>query len=180
MTVFAIDPGSEQSAWVLWDGAKLLSSGIIPNEDMLTRLAAFAATDTRAQFACERIASYGMAVGNEVFDTCFWSGRFAMGRRQVPDERGDARMAGVAHRRYAAGAHQPDQQQARDLIGPGKRLAEHLAAKDLKAHHGRLRDDEERDRPIERAIRRHARIAASQGSTPSARASAAQSRSAAG
>lgn len=79
MTVLAIDPGSERSAWVLWDGQTVLRHGIEVNVRML-----FLVAHTNADaFDCayvddivvEKIASYGMPVGAEVFDTEFFCGR---------------------------------------------------------------------------------------------------------
>ena len=47
-------------------------------------------------------------------------GRLPRGRQQA-HERGDARMLGVLQRADAADAHQPDEQQPRDLLGPRQR-----------------------------------------------------------
>ncbi len=76
-TILAIDPGSMQSAYVVIDAATCdpLDIGKIDNdlirEDLRSK--AFGADVT----AIEMIASYGMAVGAEVFTTCVWIGRFA-------------------------------------------------------------------------------------------------------
>jgi hypothetical protein len=75
--VLAIDPGSNQSAWVLWVDDRPMDFGIKQNSDLLRMLRN--ATTLRAQgveLAIEMIASYGMAVGREVFNTCVWIGRF--------------------------------------------------------------------------------------------------------
>jgi len=72
--VLAIDPGNEHSAYVLHSPKKLVAHGKLTNEQMLARLA-----DARAvasHLAIEMIASYGMPVGKEVFETCVWIGRF--------------------------------------------------------------------------------------------------------
>ena len=71
-TILAVDPGTTESGWVLFDGARVLGSGVLPNTDMLT---AIAASDADA-LALEMVASYGMAVGREVFETVRWIGRF--------------------------------------------------------------------------------------------------------
>lgn len=73
-TVVAIDPGTTQSGWVIYSGGRVHDSGVMPNGDMVTWLAARA--DNGARLAIEMIASYGMAVGREVFETCVWIGRF--------------------------------------------------------------------------------------------------------
>src|SRR5688500_13220198 len=72
--VLAIDPGNERSAFVLYDGARIEAKGILENADLLARIADFVQDGTVC--AVEMIASYGMAVGAEVFDTCVWIGRF--------------------------------------------------------------------------------------------------------
>lgn len=72
--VVAIDPGTTQSGWVIYSGGRVHDSGVMPNGDMVTWLAARA--DNGARLAIEMIASYGMAVGREVFETCVWIGRF--------------------------------------------------------------------------------------------------------
>ncbi len=71
--IFAVDPGSEQSAFVRY-GSSVIERGTLPNADMLARLAQHTGI---AQLVIEKIESYGMAVGVEIFDTVFWSGRFA-------------------------------------------------------------------------------------------------------
>lgn len=77
--ICAIDPGNIESAYVLMDeGLRPLSFGKQANElmyaamiDSLQRLTPY---DT-IEFAVEMIASYGMPVGREVFDTCVWIGQ---------------------------------------------------------------------------------------------------------
>lgn len=71
--VFAIDPGLEQSACVLWDGQTVHYHNIIPNDEML---GAIAAASPRYPIAVEMVAGYGMPVGKEMFETCVWIGRF--------------------------------------------------------------------------------------------------------
>lgn len=75
MTVLAIDPGSEQSAWVLWDGVRVQAHR--KDDNVLLRGCIAGMTFGHATVVIEQIASYGMAVGAEVFETVFWSGRFA-------------------------------------------------------------------------------------------------------
>lgn len=75
MKVLAIDPGTEQSAYVLWDGVSILDKGIVPNRDIL-----YGIYEGRwVADACyiEQVASYGMAVGETTFRTVYWYGRFA-------------------------------------------------------------------------------------------------------
>jgi hypothetical protein len=54
---------------------KPLNAGKLPNED-LQREVGNLSIDVCAA-AIEMVASYGMAVGREVFETCVWIGRFA-------------------------------------------------------------------------------------------------------
>jgi hypothetical protein len=79
--ILAIDPGTYKSAFIVWDRG-LVECGIIPNDDLLRRLKVrdFGQVEN---IAVEMIASYGMAVGREVFETCVWIGRF-IERAQVP------------------------------------------------------------------------------------------------
>lgn len=73
--LLAIDPGSEKSGWVIIDtddGCKPLGFGKTPNTELL-RSAYEIDFDSAA---IEMVASYGMPVGAEVFETCVWIGRF--------------------------------------------------------------------------------------------------------
>lgn len=70
--ILAIDPGTTESGYVLYDGSRVHESGVLQNADMLTRVQQWPAH----RLAIEMIASYGMAVGREVFETCVWIGRF--------------------------------------------------------------------------------------------------------
>lgn len=75
----AVDPGNEESAFVVFDHTRMLRHGKVPNHQMLEQLEAeYRGTDENsdAHLAIEMIASYGMAVGREVFETCVWIGRF--------------------------------------------------------------------------------------------------------
>lgn len=73
--VLAIDPGPVQSGWVIWDGETVVGCGVLGNADML-KLIRGDGRGIVSSMAIEMIASYGMAVGREVFDTCVWVGRF--------------------------------------------------------------------------------------------------------
>ncbi len=72
--VIAIDPGPEKSALVVWNGKAPNLLRYAANEEILLLLRTWNASES----ACviEQIASYGMAVGAEVFETCVWTGRF--------------------------------------------------------------------------------------------------------
>jgi hypothetical protein len=74
--VFAIDPGPEKSAFCVVDRTtlELLDFGHITNEELMT--AWYRHAPNRPDIRIEMIASYGMAVGASVFETCVWIGRF--------------------------------------------------------------------------------------------------------
>jgi hypothetical protein len=69
--ILAIDPGTEQSGVVMLDGERVTLSDVLPNAEVRNLI-----RTTDSPVACEWIASYGMAVGQETFDTCLWVGRF--------------------------------------------------------------------------------------------------------
>lgn len=75
--VVAIDPGNEKSALVVWDGEKIDMMRYSPNEDLIVWLRAWHAGPRIVPLVIEQITSYGMAVGETIFETVFWSGRFA-------------------------------------------------------------------------------------------------------
>jgi len=70
--ILAIDPGTTESGWVYFWRGKVVGAGVMPNDDLL-KMVAESGADI---LAIEMIASYGMAVGKEVFETCVWIGRF--------------------------------------------------------------------------------------------------------
>jgi hypothetical protein len=68
----AVDPGNERSAYVVLEEDNTIRwHGILPNTEMLELV-----RDWRDDVAIEMIASYGMPVGREVFDTVLWIGRY--------------------------------------------------------------------------------------------------------
>jgi hypothetical protein len=81
MSILAIDPGNTESGYALIDPitCRPIEVDIIPNKDLLDRLIK-ALDDGRSgvhHVVIEMVASYGMPVGKEVFETCVWIGRFA-------------------------------------------------------------------------------------------------------
>ena len=78
MRVLALDPGTTQSGWVIYDSkAKhVLASGVRDNQAILGWLPCTVAEPHADLLAIERFAAMGMTVGQEVFDTCVWIGRF--------------------------------------------------------------------------------------------------------
>ena len=77
MIVLAIDPGNIESAYVLMDEHyKPIEFGKIKNEDLLKKYMTEVPFPIYDKCVIEMVASYGMAVGKEVFETCVWVGRF--------------------------------------------------------------------------------------------------------
>lgn len=74
MRVLAVDPGPVRSAWVLYDGAKVLMHGHEENRHVKDVLWQRLQEGDAAVF--EQVQSFGMPVGAEVFETVFWTGRF--------------------------------------------------------------------------------------------------------
>jgi hypothetical protein len=71
--IIAIDPGTTRSAIVeMGEGGHIISADIAGNQELLEYLEVKAAS----WLAIEMIASYGMPVGREVFETCVWIGKF--------------------------------------------------------------------------------------------------------
>ncbi len=88
--IFAIDPGTVQSGWVIYEGGQVLVAGVSPNTDVMEMIESPAMHLDADQLAIEMVASYGMGVGAEVFRTVWWTGRFAeawlRGRGRLPME----------------------------------------------------------------------------------------------
>lgn len=74
LRILALDPGTEETGFCLYDTIlrKPIDSGVAQNNRML-----FSMAEHRPDLlAVEMIASYGMPVGKEIFETCVWIGRF--------------------------------------------------------------------------------------------------------
>lgn len=74
--LLGIDPGTEQSGWCVLSNNSLIGSAVSPNAEMLEIVKRYAAKFDGSVLAIEMIASYGMPVGREVFETVRWIGRF--------------------------------------------------------------------------------------------------------
>jgi hypothetical protein len=75
-SILAIDPGPLESGRVIFRDGRVIESGVCKNELLIPVLRAW-----DDALAIEMIASYGMPVGREVFETCVWIGRFVQAYR---------------------------------------------------------------------------------------------------
>ncbi len=73
MNIIAIDPGSKSSAWVSMDGARITTCDICDNAELMRIITRVGGCD---RVAIEKVQSYGKPVGEDVFETVFWTGRF--------------------------------------------------------------------------------------------------------
>lgn len=69
--ILAIDPGTTHSGWVVMEAGEVAACGVSENDAVLELVGVHG-----GRIAVEMIASYGMPVGAEVFQTCLWVGRF--------------------------------------------------------------------------------------------------------
>lgn len=71
--IVGVDPGPKETAWVVLgnDGPVMFEKA--HNEAVLTFLSGLSGL---MPICIEMIASYGMPVGREVFETCVWIGRY--------------------------------------------------------------------------------------------------------
>jgi hypothetical protein len=76
LTLYAIDPGTDHSALVWIEQGGTIGGHIWSNSDLRNLLIAGLSMPV-GHLVIEQIESYGMPVGREVFETVFWSGRFA-------------------------------------------------------------------------------------------------------
>lgn len=76
-SIIGLDPGSEKSAYVWWDGKAIMDRGIYPNEEILELLEGLY-TKWREPIilAIETMVSIPGGGGKSIVDTIFWSGQF--------------------------------------------------------------------------------------------------------
>lgn len=79
--ILAIDPGTTESGWCLFDLKRVQDAGIYENKRLLGMMRDWPAVPDII-LAIEMVASYGMPVGREVFETCVWIGRFQQSWRE--------------------------------------------------------------------------------------------------
>lgn len=74
-SIIGLDPGPEKSGIVQIDPDGSVDGRILGNEELLNHLM-FEQGIMPGTLVVEMIASYGMPVGKEVFETCVWIGKF--------------------------------------------------------------------------------------------------------
>ena len=121
--VLSIDPGPEVSAWLEYGGPGSefggLTFGIGDNQSLVERLFLFRHND----IVIEKIQSFGMPVGAEVFDTCVWIGRFIQ-ELHPAKVRLVGRQEVKLHHCHSVRAKDSNIRQAMiDRFGPGKEKA---------------------------------------------------------
>ena len=73
-SILAIDPGNTRSGWVVYGNGRVLKSAVMENRILLGRI--WMGSLSADHMAIEMVASYGMPVGRDVFETVWWAGRF--------------------------------------------------------------------------------------------------------
>ena len=113
MLILAIDPGPKQSAYIrmtMYPGDSLPdieAFNIIPNETLLTLL-------DYGIVVIEKVANMGMPVGAEVFETVYWTGRFA--QRVIPLGGRVYRIERVKVKHQLCGTHRAKDANVRQAI----------------------------------------------------------------
>lgn len=73
--IVAIDPGTHESAKLVWNGEHPALAEILDNAALLDWVKIICRCNRQTHVYCEMIASYGKAVGSEIFQTCLLVGR---------------------------------------------------------------------------------------------------------
>lgn len=123
--ILAIDPGPTQSAWVWLKDGQPEAYGISENDALLGIIGVTKRKWGVTKIVTEMIASYGMPVGAEVFETCAWIGQFegAAARETLQVQR-LYRKEIVTHLCHNPRAKDSNVRQALiDRFGPGKEKA---------------------------------------------------------
>ena len=86
MLILAIDPGTTQSGWVLFDGRKVRGSGTSPNAHVLERirvLGGYVANGLHepTRLAVERFEARGMPIGDDSIETLLPHEQVVKGKR---------------------------------------------------------------------------------------------------
>jgi hypothetical protein len=91
MKILAIDPGNNESGWILLDGETPVDFGKCFNLALLSRIRTIEAD----LLVVEYMAAMGMPTAQEVLDAQFWTGRFveAWGGEWHPIKRREVKLA---------------------------------------------------------------------------------------
>lgn len=122
-TLLAVDPGYTESAWLLYD---VDEQRPMQWATELNERVRWVISETSARvLAIESVASYGMAVGAELFETVLWAGRFIerygdTGGTVLRIYRADVKLH-LCHARNAKDANV--RQALIDRYGPSKEVA---------------------------------------------------------
>lgn len=85
--VLAIDPGPVRSAWLVMGHTGPRAFELWPNDKLIGAFRNGGFSREIETVVIEKVESYGMAVGAEVFETVFWSGKFAEAAHAFPVDR---------------------------------------------------------------------------------------------
>ena len=87
MIVMAIDPGPVRSAWLAIEDDEIRNMAISLNRELVDLIRSDIPAGPVDVLVIEKVEGFGMPVGAEVFETVYWSGRFAEAARPKPVER---------------------------------------------------------------------------------------------
>jgi len=104
--VIGVDPGPESSAYVIWDGERIIGKDNRENKELLSYFAKWDEQTSSGHYtrgavlAIEQIRGFGVMASDGLFDTCWWTGRFfqAFGEHRtymVPRKKAAAHICGV-------------------------------------------------------------------------------------
>ena len=97
--ILAIDPGNKQSGYAILDtDYKPVDFGKIDNTTLKSIIRQAVWSKRVDRVVIEMVASYGMPVGETVFDTCVWIGRFTELIAQCPTQ--DTEITYVKRKEY--------------------------------------------------------------------------------
>ncbi len=71
--ILGIDPGSHQTAFVIWSANRLINRAILPNDDFIRWIRIQSGIGSIP--VIEMVQSFGMPVGKEIFETVLLVGR---------------------------------------------------------------------------------------------------------
>lgn len=121
--VIGIDPGTTQSAYVAFDGARVTMHDIAANISLVGMMRGLKPESVTA-VVFEQIENMGMPAGKETFETVFWTGRLFQVATEVVGISKVERLPRRAVKLHLCGsmkAKDPNIRQALiDRFGPGK------------------------------------------------------------